>query len=309
MARQEEITLLEFQNRYGTDEACEEHLLKIRWAEGFKCPHCGHEEYGYHSTRHLYQCKGCGYQVSATAGTVMHGSKLPLRKWFWAIFLVSHDKRGVSAKGLERELSVSYPTAWLMLHKIRKAMGDRDSLYQLSGTVELDDAYFGGPKKGGKRGRGAEKTKVVVGVSVDGERKPGFVKMTVGEDVKSGTLVEFAQKNIAMGSMITSDAYSSYKKAFEGGGYEYEPKKFDPKTEPDHLRWLHTFVSNAKTFILGTYHGLDARHFQAYLDEFCFRANRRFFAGELFDRLVCACVSTSTVTYRQLVMQSCTETS
>jgi hypothetical protein len=109
--------------------------------------------------------------------------------------------------------------------------------------------------------------------------------------------------------MLSSDVYSSHKKEFEEGSCKYEPKKFDPKMEPDHLRWLHTFVSNAKTFILGTYHGLDDRHFQSYLDEFCFRANRRFFVGELFDRLVCACVSISTVICRQLDMQSCAETS
>jgi transposase-like protein len=180
-------------------------------------------------------------------------------------------------------------------------MGERDTRYQLSGIIEVDDSYFGGPKSGGKRGRGTEKTSVIVAVSLDEEGKPGFTRMAISPNLKSDTLVAFAEKNITEGSTISSDAYSSYIKAFSSGKYPHKPLKFDPKKEPDHLRWLHTFVSNAKTFILGTYHGLDDTHFQAYLDEFCFRANRRFFASELFDRLLCACASTMTITYKKLV--------
>jgi transposase-like protein len=211
------------------------------------------------------------------------------------------DKRGVSAVRLQAELGVSYPTAWLMLHKIRKAMGDREAKYQLAGIVEVDDSYFGGPKSGGKRGRGTEKTSVTVAVSLDGKGKPAFTRMAVNADPQSDTLAAFAEKHIAEGSTISGGAYSSYIKAFSTGKYPHKPLKFDPKEEPGHLKWLHAFVSNAKTFILGTYHGPGGTHFQAYLDEFCFRANRRFFASELFNRLLCACSSTTTVTYKELV--------
>jgi transposase-like protein len=188
-----------------------------------------------------------------------------------------------------------------MLHKIRKAMGERDANYQLAGLVEVDDSYFGGPKSGGKRGRGTEKQSVIVGVSLDAKRRPGFVKMAVGENVAGETLVAFAERHIEEGSRISSDAYRSYQKAFASGAYRHEPKRFD-RADGEHLKWLHTFVSNAKTFILGTYHGLDKRHFQAYLDEFCYRANRRGFAGEQFDRLLCACASTFALTYKSLVV-------
>jgi transposase-like protein len=133
--------------------------------------------------------------------------------------------------------------------------------------------------------------------------------MAVTDDLTSKSLVAFAEKNIKAGSTISSDAYRSYLKAFSDGTYTHEPKKFDAKTDPDHLRWLHTVVSNAKALILGTYHGLDTTHFQAYLDEFCFRMNRRFFAPQLFDRLLCACSSTSTVTYKTLVGLDVLETS
>jgi transposase-like protein len=150
MAKQEPITLLEFQKKFGSDEICREHLFQIRWAKGFICPHCGHTEYGEYKKRHLYQCKECGYQVSVTAGTIMHKTHIPLQKWFWAIFLASHDKRGVSAVRLGHELGISYPSAWLMLHKIRKAMGDRDANYQLAGIVER-------PSKRGKTWPGDKK--------------------------------------------------------------------------------------------------------------------------------------------------------
>jgi transposase-like protein len=237
----------------------------------------------------------------------MHKTRVPLKKWFWAIFFVSHDKRGISAVRLQEELGVSYPTAWLMLHKIRKAMGDRDARYQLAGMVEVDDTYFGGPKSGGKRGRGTEKTSVIVAVSLDKKGKPAFTKTAISPNLKSDTLVAFAEKHITEGSTMSSDAYGSYAKAFSTGKYPHEPLKFDPKEEPNHLRWLHTFVSNVKAFILGTYHGLDDTHFQAYLDEFCFRANRRFFRSELFDRLLYACSVTMTITYKKLVSIADTE--
>jgi transposase-like protein len=304
MAKQEAITLLEFQEKFCSDEICREHLFKIRWANGFQCPRCGHTEYYDNKARNLYDCKKCRYQVSVTAGTIMHGSHTPLIKWFWAIFLASHDKRGVSAVRLQHELGVTYPTAWLILHKIRKAMGDRDANYQLAGLIEMDESYFGGPKSGGKRGRGTEKTTVVAAVSLEEDGKPGFVKMSVEDDLTSETLVQFAEKNIVPGSTVKSDAYSSYIKAFKGETYRHESEKFDIRENPEHLHWLHTIVSNAKRFILGTYHGLDGTHFQAYLDEFCFRINRRLFSAQLFDRLLCACASTSTITYQNLISDS-----
>jgi transposase-like protein len=112
MAKQKAITLLEFQEKFSTDEICREHLFHIRWAAGYRCLRCGHTEYGLLENRHLYQCKKCAYQASVTAGTIMHGTRVSLKKWFWAIFLASHDKRGVSAVRLRQELEVSYPTAW-----------------------------------------------------------------------------------------------------------------------------------------------------------------------------------------------------
>ncbi|MFB6367929.1 IS1595 family transposase [Paenibacillus elgii] len=298
MAQQELMTLKRFQEKFHSDDACREHLFQIRWANGFSCPKCEHAAFYFLETRKLYQCTRCKHQASVTAGTIMHKSHTPLLTWFWAIFLVAHDKRGVSAVFLSRELEISYPTAWLLLHKIRKAMGDRDAHYQLAGLVELDDAFFGAPTEGGKRGRGTDQTPVLVGVSLNKQGAPQFVKMQVIPDVKGKTLVEFAKQHIEPGSTISSDAYRSYYALAKE--YNHQPIRFNVKDNPDHLKWLHTMISNAKTFIAGTFHGLDSKHLQSYLNEFCFRTNRRQFEGQMFNRLLAACISTNTVTYGDL---------
>ena len=180
-------------------------------------------------------------------------------------------------------------------------MAERDANYQLAGIVELDDSYFGGPKERGKRGRGTGKAKVLVGVSLDKQGRPLYVKMGVVDSVKNDVLVNFAEQNIAEGSVINSDAYSSYNKAFADGTYDHRPLKFDSKENPDHLKWLHTMISNAKAFVGGTYHGLGPKYLQAYLSEFCFRANRRMFKTQLFNRLLFACTAAATITYKNLV--------
>ncbi len=299
MAQQEDITLIQYQKKFTSEEACRQHLFKQRWPRGFCCPKCQHGEYYLIENRQLYQCKKCKHQTSVTAGTIMHKSHTPLMVWFLAIFLIAHDKRGVSAVQIARELEVSYPTAWLLLQKIRKAMGDRDANYKLAGIVELDDAFFGAPTEGGKRGRGTEQTPVLVGVSLDRKGTPQYIKMKVIPNVKGVTLVDFAETSIEPGSTISSDAYRSYK-ALAKEGYDHQPLTFNVKENPDHLKWLHTMISNAKAFIGGTYHGLGSKHLQAYLDEFCFRTNRRQFEGQLFNRLLTACISTDTITYREL---------
>lgn len=298
MAKQELMTLKRFQEKFHSEDACREHLFQIRWTNGFCCPKCEHNAFYFIESRKLYQCTSCKHQTSVTAGTIMHKSHTPLLTWFWAIFLVAHDKRGVSAVFLARELEISYPTAWLILHKIRKAMGDRDAHYQLAGLVELDDAFFGAPTEGGKRGRGTDQTPVLVGVSLNKQGAPQFVKMQVIPDVKGKTLVEFAKQHIEPGSTISSDAYRSYNAL--ANEYNHQPIKFNVKDNPDHLKWLHTMISNAKAFIGGTFHGLDSKHLQSYLNEFCFRTNRRQFDGQMFNRLLSACVSTDTVIYRDL---------
>jgi len=286
-----------FQKQYATVEDCRKKLFEIRFPNGFICPRCGCVEYYTIPTRNLYQCKGCRHQLSVTAGTVMHRSHLPLLTWFWAIYLVSKDKRGFSAKQLERELGLPYNTAWFLLHRIRSAMSQRDEQYQLAGVVELDDTYFGKSKKGGKRGRGTKKTKVVVAVSKTNDGKPRFIKMKVVSNLKSVTIGKFATQNIAESSKIETDAYRSYRKPL-AEKYEHRFEVFDSSS--DMLRWLHTVIGNAKSFVNGTFHGLGDKHLQRYLDEFCYRFNRRYFKNRIFDRLLIAVTCASPLTFAEL---------
>lgn len=302
MANYPKMNLISFQKLFSTHEACQDHLFKLKWKNGFCCEKCGHDAFYETKTRklRLYECKQCRYQSTVTVGTVMEKTRTDLTKWFLAIYLIAHDKRGISAHKLSEEIEVSYKTAWLMLHKIRRAMRKRDAEYSLAGIVELDDAFFGAPSEGGKRGRGTEKTKVLVGLSLNKKGHPLYLKMKVVPDIKGETLIDFAEKSIVPGSTISSDAYRSYR-VLDNAGYKHEYQVYNAKETPDHLHWLHTVISNAKAFVGGTFHGLDSKHLQTYLDEFCYRFNRRKFKGEWFSRLISLCATTKTITHSELV--------
>jgi transposase-like protein/DNA-directed RNA polymerase subunit RPC12/RpoP len=305
--QQEEISFKEFSEKFKTEDDCREHFFKIKWPEGFVCPKCGYKEYSFIRYRNLYQCSSCGHQASLTAGTIMHKSHTKLRGWFMAIFLVAHDKRGISAKQLSKDIGVSYFTSWLLLHKLREAMAQRDSAYFLRGIIEMDDAFFGAPTEGGKRGRGTEKTPAIIALELDKQGCPKFIKIEAVESVDGKTISEMASRTIVTGSEIHTDGLNSYEKLSEAG-YGHESKIFSPENNPDHLHWLHTVISNLKALIGGTYHGLDKKHLQRYFDEFCYRFNRRKFEGQIFGRLLHACIKANTITYKQLVAANTSET-
>jgi len=207
-----------------------------------------------------------------------------LTTWFLAFYLVCQDKRGISAVHLAAQTGVTYKTAWYMLKRIRMAMGQRDAEHRLDGVIEFDDAYFGGPTTGKKRGRGTGKAKVFVALSLDAYGNPCYLKMRVTQNIKQASVKKFAQSCFADGSVIHSDGYRSYIPALKGYAHEY--KLYVPNSGL--LHWLHIIISNAKAFILGTYHGLPKASLQSYLDEFCFRFSRRSFGGALLERLALA---------------------
>lgn len=289
MSKRERYGLWKFIESFSDEEICRRHLVKRRWPNGFVCPKCG-AQHGYELSNGRLQCGQCRYQASVTAGTVMHRSHLPLKKWFLAFYLVSQDKRGISAVQLSKQLDVTYKAAWYVLSRIRSAMGQRDGSYLLAGMVEFDDSYFGGPTVGKKRGRGTEKEKVFVALSLDGERKPKHITMQVTKNLKQASVKRFAETHIQKGSLIYTDGYRSYQPALKDD-YLLDIQPYDPNAEP--LHWLHILISNAKAFILGTYHGLPKKNLQAYLDEFCYRFSRRTFHGSLFDRLTMAVTTSS----------------
>ncbi len=297
MSNYNEISFFEFQERFQTEDDCFQYLKKLRWPEGFVCPKCGHAEAYFMRKRKVFQCKNCRHQTSVTVNTIFHRTHAPLKKWFWAIFLVGTDKRGCSAKRLEKLIGVHYATAWLMIHKIRRAMKDRDSLYKLSNFIEMDDSYFGG-SAAGKRGRGAaNKSTVVVAVERRGTG-PGFAAMEVIDSMHSKHLKDFALRAIEEKQTIHTDDYPSYNVLdvdFHHLGETVKPHEAKKK-----LPWVHILIGNAKSFIRGTYHGVSHKHLQSYLSEFCYRFNRRFNEFKITDRLLTACLFTPTITYAEL---------
>ena len=233
----------------------------------------------------------------------MHRTRTPLVKWFWAIYLVSTDKRGLSALALSRKIDIGLKCAWTMLHKIRKAMEARDAEYQLAGLIQVDDAFFkGGVNKGGdKRGRGTAKVPVIVMAAVKGEAVT-FAKMEVVENVDGNKIKAALSKHVATGQTVRSDGLAAYNVVDElelaHDKQIVHPRQGEPRF--DVLKWVNILVSNAKAFILGTYHGVQKKHLQKYLDEYCYRFNRRFWPGQAFDRLLLACSRSGPMTYAEL---------
>lgn len=198
---------------------------------------------------------------------------------------------------LER-FKLSYWVAWTLLQKIRRAMAEQDRRYGLKGIVELDDAYFGGTEEIAKRGRGTTQSKILVAVSTDIEKKhAGFVKMKVTQKLDKHTVNKFVEENIEPGSKIQTDDLAIYN-SLTDLGVKHEQYPIVSGEKP--LPWVHTIISNAKTFCLGTYHRFGRKHLQAYLDEFCYRFNRRFWEDQLFDRLLAACINCEHITYAEL---------
>lgn len=288
------LNLVDFFSAFPTEAACEYHLIRVRWPEGMLCGKCGKTDfYPRIPTKRKYQCRTCLHFNSPTAGTIFHKTRTSLQHWFLAIFLIALDKRGCSALLLSKQIGVNYDTAWAILQRIRHAMAKRDAQYQLSGSVEMDELFIGAPTKGKKRGRGTDKTAVLVAVSfIKGKRTKeyvGFARLKAVEQVDTATVVQFAKTVIIPGSSVRTDGLPVYP-ALEKHGFRHDPRAVKQRMAHTILPHVHTFISNLRAFVMGTYHGLEEKHLQRYLDEFCYRFNRRKHQDELFDRVLRACL-------------------
>ena len=238
------ISLLEWQKRYGTERACAKELAKVRWPEGFQCPACGFTKACYIATRTLCQCSKCRHQVSVTTGTLFHATKLPLVKWFWAIYLAASDKGGISALRASKHLGVSWGAARNMLRKIRKAMAHRDSIYRPENIIEFDDTYVGG-KRAGKRGRGAEGKRPVL-VAVETRKKgAGFVAMKAVDTVSKDTVREFLSRHLKEGQTVRTDALPALNAVDETQQHE---KKVTPPEKASEWNMLGKCVPEGNMF-------------------------------------------------------------
>ena len=295
------ITLREWQTCFGTDAACYDYLYEQRWPTGLVCGRCG----GTRAWRvqradrgsPLFECVACQHQASLTAGTLFHRTKVPLVAWFLAISRVAVDKRGVSALALSRELGVAYRTAWLLHHKIQQAMATRNGRYQLGGLVELDDAYFGGVSHGpGKRGRG-DQDPVVVGGSRDARGHPPYGFLEAVPDLTKETVWPVWARRVDRQGVWHTDGAAISAAGAAAQEADHRGTKRDDPDAPSVFRWVNPLISNAKTFIDGTYHGRGRARRQLYLEEFTYRFNRRHFGTRIAERVLAACVAAAPHSY------------
>ena len=292
----------EFRQRSGTEEACRKALFEMRWREGLTCPACRGRSFCELRTRKLYQCNRCKRQVRLTAGTVFQDSKLPLTTWFLAIYHLTQSKGGISSIELGRRLGVKQGTAWLMKHKLMRAMATREAAKpKFEGRVEVDDAYLGGERSGGKRGRGAAgKTPVIAAVETTPERKPRRLRLSVVKGFRKREVEKVAKRDFAAGATIVSDGLSCWP-AVERAGCSHiailtgSGKKAASWTP---FRWVNTTLGNIKMALVGTYHHVSAKHAQAYLASFAYRFNRRFQLDSIVERLAWTAVRTGPHPYR-----------
>jgi transposase-like protein len=294
-------TLGEFESRFSSEEACRAYLLQLRWPDGVACPRCGGSKV-WERSRDLLMCASCNFEISVTAGTIFERTRKPLAMWFRAMWWVTSQKTGASALGLQRILGLgSYLTAWTWLHKLRRAMV-RPGRDRLSGTVQVDETYVGGPKPG-KRGRGAAgKSLVVVAAELDGGRI-GRIRLKRVPDASGDSLEHAVQEAICPGSVVQTDGWAGYTR-LNSLGYPHEVVRATAQVGEDLLPGCHRVASLLKRWMMGTHQGaISHEHLEYYLDEFTFRFNRRtsHHRGKLFYRLVQQAVAIEPTAYKEMV--------
>lgn len=293
-------TIIEFRERFATEQACKDYLAALRWPDGFVCPQC-EEKRAWEMRRGLHWCRNCDYQSSVTAGTLFHDTHKPLRLWFEAMWYVTNQKSGVSALGLQRVLGLgSYHTAWNWLHKFRRAMV-RPGRDRLTGVVEVDEIILGG-EQSGKRGRGAGgKALVLIAAQEDGKRI-GRIRLRRVADAAGESLEPAVWEMVESGSTVRTDGWRGYNGLTELG-YRHLVVRKDAKLGDNLLPLVNLVASLLKRWLLGTHQGaVQHSHLDYYLDEYTFRFNRRTSKsrGLLFYRLLTQAIDLGPVLESQL---------
>ena len=308
-------SLPEFQRLFPHDAACAAYLEAIRWRHGFVCMWCGErgEPFRFANRPHVLRCRKCRKDNALTAGTVMERTHTPLSVWFWGAYLASSLTPGLSAVQFQRQLGLGrYETAFQILHKLRAGMvrPDRD---QIGGTlgehVEVDETWIGGQTRG--KGKGVHDQSLVMGAVEVRERKPkkgakprrggryaGRIRLEFVPDRTALTLTSFVQNVVVPGTMIITDAAPSYA-TLTKLGYEHLPvvEAGNPAVAEEFLPIVHLIFSNLKSWLRGCHHGVSPKHLQAYLNEFTFRFNRRFYPFNAFRSLLGISGSAAAPTY------------
>jgi len=316
------MNLGEFFKQYPDEQSCIEGFKTKRLEMGLICKKCQHTEHYFRKTDLKFQCKKCGNRLSLRSGTVMENSKLPFQYWMICIELMTLSKKSFSALEMQRMLGHKrYEPIWLMMHKIRRVMSKRDEKYKLNGCIEFDEGFFervdnkafindktretNQEPRPNKRGRGSKRqAKVLVMVESEPsikapkkgkpDRKVGYLKMVVMEDLKAKSINKEVEKAVNKTASALTDGYKGYVKLKEKIAHHQvvvEPNKTkSAKVFP----WVNRSISNAKKVLLGIHHNcIDQDYVQNYLDEFCYKFNRRYFGDKLSDRLLIAALETT----------------
>lgn len=297
-------TLFEFQDRFPDEAACWRQLRRARWPRGFRCPACGHRRSSWIRTRRLAQCCACRHQTSVTAGTILHGTRVPLRVWFLAFFFVGRHKQGISALQFQRDAGLgSYQTAWSLLHKVRSALAE-DPGFRLTGDVEVDEAYVGAREKGLRGGRVVGHKAIIAAAVERRGRRAGALHLAVVKNVSAAELGPFVERSAdPRTATIYSDAWRSYAH-LPRRGFRHRPEtQGKPERSLEILPWVHRVFGNLKTWLRGTYHGVSNKHLPRYLQEFVYRFNRRWQEEDLFELVLGASANAPPMPYRRLTAE------
>lgn len=298
---QKGISLDDFYAQYGSETLCEEAVKKFRWPEGFKCPKCGSKRHSsYRRGVKIFQCSECRKQTTLTEGTIFHSTKLPLRKWFQAMYFLTQTKNNVSILELRRTLGINYKAAWRVKHKLMQVMCEREKSTKLSGRVETDDSYLGGELEGGKRGRGSEnKISFVAAVQTNSQNNPIYAVFSPVKAFSQEEIGKWAKERLVPGTTVVSDGLSCFTAVKEAGcsHEQHVVGKGRKSTKMECFTWVNTILGNLKTAITGTYHAFDFEKYpDRYLGEYQYRFNRRFDLREMLSRLIFAAVHTGSRT-------------
>lgn len=291
------LSMPEFLKRYGTESQCEAALMVMRWPDGFRCPVCRDDRCATVRAGHrqLWQCYRCRHQTSLIAGTVFEATKLPLTKWFLAIYLVTQSKNAISALSLRRQIGVSYPTAWLVKHKLMNVMAEIEDDRQLDGRIELDDAVLGGERPGHRGISGPNKVSFLAAVSTTDDGRPRYVKLTPLPNVSTESVGAWSDRALADTAKVVSDGLPAIRKAMANYRIEHTlivTGSGRAAAQHPSFRWVNTVIGNAKRAISGTYHAFGfAKYARAYLAEFSFRFNHRFDLSRISIALIRACAN------------------
>ncbi|MXS72925.1 IS1595 family transposase [Flavobacteriaceae bacterium W22] len=296
------MNLFSFTAHFGTEEDCRSHFKAERDKLGFVCK-CGSKEHFWIKSIWQYECKKCRSRTSLRSGTIMQNSNLPFLVWYKTMFLMSVTKKGFSAKEIQKQLGLKrYEPVWAMVHKLRKAMGNRDARYTLEGMIEFDEAYFTVEsskieQEKGTRGKGAvgkqnvammaESTPLEDIDTGKKEKQVRFFKAKVLDGHDGEEINETIKESIDNQSIVFTDKSTSYVDIADFVELHIMEKSSKETTE-ETLKWVHIAISNAKRNLLGNYHKIKRKYLQLYLNEFIYKLNRRYFGDRLFERLVIA---------------------